>query len=533
MNKSQAEQLGQTISAIQPRQIGAIPLVYPIITALQVRQTTNELATSQADIDLGRIVELLVLNRLLAPQPLYHVQDWLAETVLPEMMDVSPGQMYDNRLGRALDQLYPHLGELWASLVSQAVEVYDLDLSVLHWDITSIYFEGAYADSELAAYGYSRDHRPDTKQVNLEVDVTHDGYVPILYQVLPGATADITRPLPHLRALLQLFARPELAKRRLRPILVSDCKMITPEAVAACHHHDLFYLGPLPPENATDAVLRSVSATKLANHPLSYRPRRVKPDDPRFVPYQGVWRSFTFEHEGQQFTDRVLVLWSDGKQRLDEKKRKTYLKRLLNRLADIQKKLNARRYKKRTYVEQRLAAAQKGNPAKGLVQIELSGEDEALQLAFRIDRQKLAKAKALDGRYALATNATHLDAHAALILFKGQDGVEKRFRVAKGPLLVRPLFVRSDRRVEGLIFVTLLALLVRAILERACRQSGQPLTAERLFRGFARLQAVDLTWADGSRQRRASEMTAFQRETLDVLGWPLAEAYAKASPLKR
>jgi transposase len=52
-----------------------------------------------------------------------------------------------------------------------------LDLNVLHWDITSIYFEGAYTDSELAAYGYSRDHRPDTKQVNLEVDVSHDGYV--------------------------------------------------------------------------------------------------------------------------------------------------------------------------------------------------------------------------------------------------------------------------------------------------------------------------------------------------------------------
>ena len=81
--------------------------------------------------------------------------------------------------------------------------------------------------------------------------------------------------------------------------------------------------------------------------------------------------------------------------------------------------------------------------------------------------------------------------------------------------------------------VTLLALLVRAILERACRQSGQPLTAERLFRGFARLQAVDLTWADGSLKRRASEMTAFQRETLDALGWPLADAYANEPLLKR
>jgi len=55
MNK-QAEQLGQAISAIHPRQIGAIPLVSPITTALQVRQTTNELVPSQADIDLGRIL---------------------------------------------------------------------------------------------------------------------------------------------------------------------------------------------------------------------------------------------------------------------------------------------------------------------------------------------------------------------------------------------------------------------------------------------------------------------------------------------
>ncbi|RLC85305.1 MAG: transposase, partial [Chloroflexi bacterium] len=56
-----------------------------------------------------------------------------------------------------------------------------------------------------------------------------------------------------------------------------------------------------------------------------------------------------------------------------------------------------------------------------------------------------------------------------MTLFKGQDGVEKRVRVVKGPLLVRPLFVRTDRRIEGLVFITLLALLVRAILERACR----------------------------------------------------------------
>lgn len=533
MTIAQAEELGRAIRSVHPRQIGAIPLVYPILTDLGVRQITNELVPTEADIDMGRIVLLLTLNRLLAPQPLYHVRDWLAETVLPEVLDIAPEKVYDNRLGRALDRLYPHLGELWARLAGQAIRVYDLDLNVLHWDITSIYFEGAYTDSELAAYGYSRDHRPDTKQVNLEVDVTHDGYVPILYQTLPGNTADITRPLPHLHALLRFFARPELAARHLRPLLISDRKMITPEAVFACHAHDLFYLGPLPNGKATEAVLRSVTAEELAAHPLSYRPQRVKADDPNFVPYQGVWRPFTFEHQGEQVTDRVLVLWSAGKQRLDEEKRKTHLKRLLNQLAGIQKKLNTRRYKKRAYVEQRLQAVQKGNAAKGLVDIGLNGEDGALELTFRINRQRLADAQALDGRYALATNAHHLHAGEALTLYKGQDGVEKRVRVVKGPLLVRPLFVRTDRRIEGLVFITLLALLVRAILERACRQHGLQVTAEKLFRGFVHLQAVDLEWADGSLQRRAAEMTAFQAEVLSTLGWPTAEVYACLTPLER
>jgi len=532
MNTTQAEQMGQDITALHPRPMGAIPLVYPILTDLEVRQTTNALTPSQANVDMGQVVILLTLNRLLAPRPLYHVADWLGETVLPQVLDVAPEKVYDNRLGRALDRLYPHLGELWARLASRAIQVYGLDLSVLHWDITSIYFEGAYTDSELAAYGYSRDHRPDTKQVNLEVDVTHDGYVPVLYQTLPGDTADITRPLPHLRALLRFLARPELAERHLRPILVSDCKMVTPEAVLACHHHDLFYLGPLPDGTATEQVLHSVSAEELAVHPLAYRPQRVKPDAPDFVPYQGVWRPFTFEYEGERITDRVLVVWSAGKQRLDEQKRRTYLKRLLNGLADLQKKLNTRRYKKRAYVEQRLVAIQQGNPAKRLVDVHLSGEDETLALTFRINRQPLAEAQALDGRYTLATNVD-LDANETLTMFKGQDGVEKRFRVVKGPLLVHPLLVRTDRRIEGLVFITLLALLVRAILERLCRQRGLPVTAERLFQKFATLQAVDLTWADGSRQRRASEMTAFQAEVLTTLGWPGPETYARLNPWLR
>lgn len=533
MDTPQAEHLGRAIVAMRPLQIGALPLVCPILDELRVRQTVDALVPSQADIDLGLVVVMLALNRLLAPQPLYHVQDWLIGTVLPELLGIAPQQVYDNRLGRALDRLHPQLGELWARVVTRAVELYDIDLSVLHWDITSIYFEGAYGDSELAAYGYSRDHRPDTKQANLQVDAAHDGQIPVYYEVLRGNTADITRPLPHLRAILRFFARPELAKRQLRPLLVSDRQLVIPEAVLACHRDNLFYLAPLADSTATRDLLQSVTAADLAQHELAYRPQRVKPDDARFVPYQGVWRSYTFVHQEAEVSDRALVVWSAGKQRLDEQKRKTQLKRLLNALEHIQKKLNTLRYKKRAYVEHRLANLQTSSPAKALVDLKLTGEDGALHFTFHINKERLAEAKALDGRYALATNAEHINANEALALYKGQDGVEKRFAVLKGPLLVHPVFVRSDRRIEGLVFISLLALLVRAVLERTCRQHGLKMTAQRLQQGFAALQAVDLTWADGSLQRRAADMTEFQAKVLNALTRPGPETYTRLAPLVR
>lgn len=527
MGKDQSEQLGREIASVQTREISGLPVIYPLIERLGVRDLTNELIPSQAEVDLGRVVEVLVVNRLLSPRPLYQVAEWLAMTVLPELWEVSPEQMYDNRIGRSLDRMHPDLGRLWAGIISQAIQAYDLDLSTLHWDLTSLYLEGVYAESDLAEYGYSRDGRSDTKQVSLQVDTTHEGQVPILYQILAGNTADITRPLPHLEALLAFLARPELRDRHLRPLLVSDCKMITPEAVLACHFYDLYYLGPVADSLVSQEVLRSVSAVELNRHPLIYRPQRVKADDARFVPYAGVWRTIPFTHGGETVTDRALVVWSLGKARLDEQKRKTYLKRLLNGLELIQQRLNIRRYKRRSYVEERIRKLRQGNPAQGVVETQLTGEDGALTLHFHLNQQRLQDVQALDGRYLLATNAKDLDADRALSLFKGQDGVEKRFRTVKGPLLVRPLFVRSDQRIEGLIFISLLALLIRALLEYHARQQGLALTADRLLRSFAHLQSVDLFWRDGSHQRQAAQPTLAQMQILDTLGWPMPAAYAR------
>lgn len=528
-----ANTIRPAIGQVHTLTLGALPLLYPILDTLDLRGILNAVRPTQADLDLGVVALVLVLNRLMAPQPLSWVNRWLAQTILPAALDVSPPKLYDQRLGRALEGLHPHLGEIWARLVVRAVQVWHLDLSVLHWDITSFYFTGAYTQSELLRRGYSRDKRPGLKQVNLEADVTHGTRVPVGYRVMSGQTADITCPPDHLQALLRLLNRPELSALNLHPILVSDGKMITPQAISDCHAHQFFYLGPLPMTHAVRRLLRSVSADELAAHQLAYRPKR-RAQDAECVPYQGVWRPFQVtvppptdqpEAPHKVYTDRALVVWSAGKARLDVDKRRTYLKRLLNELDNIRRQLNHGRYAERDYVVERIGSVRRGNPAKKLVGWALQGTDGQLSLKFHLDRDRLAAVQMLDGRYALGTNAEHLSADQALPLFKGQDDAEKQFRVLKSPLAVRPVFLHTDQRIEGLVFVTLVALLVRALLSVQCQQAGLNVSVDRVLTEFAPWSVVDLALTDGSQVRQVATPTEFQAEVMTRLGVPACERY--------
>jgi len=131
--RTMADAFGEALGRRTTHQIGALPVVYPILEALRLREIVNGLRYTGADIDLGRIADLLTLNRLLAPQPLCWVKRWAQDTVLPEVLDTPADKLYDNRLGRALDALHPFLGEIWASMAARAVIVYQVDLSIVHW----------------------------------------------------------------------------------------------------------------------------------------------------------------------------------------------------------------------------------------------------------------------------------------------------------------------------------------------------------------------------------------------------------------
>lgn len=523
MSFSQAVQFEQHVNNQLSKSLGAIPVLFPILRRLGVAQTIDAHRPGDQEVSHGTTVEILTLNRLMAPKPLYKVKEWMAETVLADTLGVDEEQMHDTRIGRTLDDLHPHLEALWQDIVVRAVLAYDIDLRFIHYDITSVYFEGEYTESEKVNYGYSRDHRPDAKQVNLGVNVTSETGIPLGYRVLAGQTADRTTPLENLKALRALLDRPELAERQRDFLLVSDRAMLDRDVIAAYARKQIRWLGPLNADGALRNIMDSVSDEELKDHPLAYRPVNQPEDEP--LRYQGLLRSATIESDGETVPIQVLVVKSRTKVKLDRDRRQSYLDRVTGRLEEIQGMLNTRRYKRRDYTWAQIEKARRGNPAKGLVDVELSGEDAKLKLTFQLNQEKLAQAEAMDGRYLLGTNDFDLSALEMLTRFKKQEVVERRIRVIKGPIRIRPMFLHKQERIEGLVFVAMLALLVYTILEMLCRRAGQWITARRVLEKFERLGAVYLQFSDGSVLKLPSALNAFQGQLIELLRFPAPAVY--------
>jgi len=139
-----------------------------------------------------KMAAVLVAARLCEPSSELHIgEDWYRRTALPDLMQLDAAEVNKDRLYRALDHLLGHKAALEAHLSRRCGELCAVENDVLLYDVTSTYFEGQAEANPLAKRGYSRDHRPDCKQVCIARVVSFDGF-PLGYEVFPGNTHDST-----------------------------------------------------------------------------------------------------------------------------------------------------------------------------------------------------------------------------------------------------------------------------------------------------------------------------------------------------
>jgi hypothetical protein len=153
------------------RQLGALPVLCRVLEILQVRQIINRHCPTAAEIDYGAVAVVLIINRLMAPRPLYKVADWIGKTVLVTVLGVPAAKFNDDRLERMLDAIAEHGRDIWLDIVDQALLYFDIDLRFLFpgltaslswltgqgtgYDLTAFVMQGEFEKSDLASYGFA------------------------------------------------------------------------------------------------------------------------------------------------------------------------------------------------------------------------------------------------------------------------------------------------------------------------------------------------------------------------------------------
>jgi hypothetical protein len=296
-------------------------------------------------------------------------------------------------------------------------------LDLVFMDTTSLYFEGAGGQT-LGQHGYSKDHRPDLRQMILAVLIDGDGR-PVCSEMWPGNTADVTTLIPVIDRLRRRF---DIA----RVCVVADRGMISAETVAELEARRLLYI--LGVRERTDKLVREL----------------VLDDPAPFVPLVITKRGKEIDYEAKAVMlagRRYIVCRNNQEAAKDAADRASIVAALERQLAKGDKALVSntgfRRYLK-TISEQH----------------------------FAVDPDKIEQEKKFDGIFVLRTN-TDLNPLEAMLCYKQLWAVEQTFRTAKHLFSTRPIFHKLDETIRGHVFCSFLALVLKTALEERIAAVGR------------------------------------------------------------
>jgi hypothetical protein len=184
----------RSVKAERLRRFGDVYLALAMWRRLGLDRLLLErmLPSKKAKVKDSVLAALLTVARFCEPSSeLAIAEHFYATTALDDLLGVPVEQVNEDRLYRALDALLPHKDAICQHLIKRYGEWFETQVDFLLYDVTSTYFEGQAEANDLAARGYSRDHRPDCQQVCIGLVVSAEG-LPIGYEVFAGNRADVT-----------------------------------------------------------------------------------------------------------------------------------------------------------------------------------------------------------------------------------------------------------------------------------------------------------------------------------------------------
>lgn len=366
---------------------------------------------------------------------------WYESTALADILGVSGERINESRLYRGLDELLGckdaiclHLQEQWGSWFGTG---YDF----LLYDVTSTYFEGEVVKNPKAKRGYSRDNRPDCKQVCIGLVVTCEG-LPVGYEVFDGNRNDVT-------TLEEIVTLMEKKYGKANRVWVTDRGIVSEENLEFLRERNARYLVGTP-----KSQLRHHEADLL--DAAGWQSIR-----------EGLDVKLVAAPDGRQ--ERFVLCRSRDRAAKERAMLEKQILRLRKALDTIDAGLRKRPSAQALKVERRIGRWLGRNPAADRVfdvEVLRDASDRACGLQITEQTDRLDWASLAQGAYLLRTNHVSEDPTELWKWYIQLTQAESAFRTSKSDLMLRPVFHQKEERVDAHILVCFLALAMWRTLEQ-------------------------------------------------------------------
>jgi len=506
LNENELVELWQQLQSItqeETRDCGDVALLWHLAERLDLVSILDQAAGKREQgQSVGLLSVLMAIHRDVDPGSKQSFLEWYPQTILPELANLPNEEVGYQHLLRSLEYWDDSaIGKAETAILLKLGLEYGIGPEAIVWDATSTYFEGE--SNSLIRHGYSRDHRPDRPQVNVDLFLDVENRLPVYSRSYEGNVVDVTRFPRAVEDLSRQY--PDW-----RPMIISDCGVISDETLIMMRQLGYGLLLGLPRKGRWLSIMLGVSESQL-DCGFYYRGTHIR------AKRKGV------NLDGHRF--HVYVFLNKKKARREAEAREKAICACESELRSL--KLGVRFLKTRAQINERVKSILEEHKVSKFLHVQVVKPRSTKDFELRIQPRKraLKQQSKLDGRSMVITAPGEMLPKKAYSTYRsGRYSVESAFGMVKGPISIRPVFVYNQQRIKGHIFICQLALLLRRVLEMLLRLSDIQMTSRKALRQVKSVRIVKKTLAGVSKSLwQLNQIPEESHRIFDAIGLDLQQ----------
>ena len=480
---------------LQASDVRFLPIVSAFVKKIGIVDEIDRLCPSEKDVSPGHVMMALILDTLSGRSPLYRLERSFEGMDLELLLgvDVPSSKLNDDAVGRVLDCVWEAgTGKVLTAVALRAVKMFSLDTSLVHHDTTSVTVYGdydLYADPDhgqpfVITYGFSKEHRPDLKQLVHSLLCVDHG-IPIWSKCENGNESDKTINKNLMGRIVEKMR--ELG--RDNPLYVADSALVTEDNLELMSDEEkgFCFVTRLPATYAEceSAITRAIQSESWEDLGVLAEDSSSSKRPPAY--YHGLETSVTLYDRRY----RALVVHSSANDKRKTKKLERLLTQDLAEMTKVKAEQDKITYACFPDAQAALSQLVKGKFHKFVGRIEemqrygrgrpkadgsrsLNGISYRIRLEIERREDLIKKAEKEAGCFVLLTNVPlkgneAISSRGLLDAYKAQDVVERNFGFLKDELIVNSLFLKNPARIEAFGLVLVLSLMIWRLMERTMR----------------------------------------------------------------